>query len=151
MRTRPRNAIVALLLLALPVVAHADQRAACELIEISATSAKDAGIDAELKPLEKKLKNPPFSAWNRFHLLSRTDKDLEKLKPETVALKSGKVTAIFLDLIGKSKVRLSLSIDDDKGKRTVDNTKVTVEAGDWVILGSSEPNNAGHLLALTCK
>ena len=150
MRTRtPRALLIALL--ALPVVAHAGPNAACEFIEVSATSAKDPSIDAELKPLEKKLKNPPFSAWNTFHLLSRTEKALEKLKPETITLKAGKITAIFLELIGKSKVQLSLSIDDDKGKRTVNNTKVTVEAGDWVILGSSEPNNAGHLLALTCK
>ncbi len=133
------------------VAQAAPPKATCELIEVSATSAKDPGIDPELKPLEKKLKNPPFSSWNKFHLLSRTEKQLEHLKPEAVALKSGRVTAILLDVIPPSKFRLGLTIDDDKGKRTVDNTKVTVEAGDWVILGSSEPNNAGHLLALSCK
>ena len=138
-------------LLALPAVATADPKAACEFVEISATSAKDPAVDPELKPLDKKLKNPPFSAWNVFHQLSRTEKQLEKLKPETIGLRSGKVTAIFLDLIGKSKVRLSLSIDDEAGKRTVDNTKVTVEAGDWVILGSSTANKAGHLTAVTCR
>jgi hypothetical protein len=133
-------------------VARADApKASCELLEVEATSAKDPGIDAELRPLERKLKNPPFSSWNKFHLLSRTERTLEHLKPEVVQLKAGKITAILLDQIGKSKVRLGLSIDDDKGKRTVDNTKVTVEAGDWVILGDSQPNNAGHLLALTCK
>ena len=150
MRTRTPRALL-LALLALPAVAHAGPNAACEFIEVSATSAKEPSIDPELKPLEKKLKNPPFSAWNAFHLLSRTEKQLEKLKPETIGLKSGKVTAIFLDLIGKSKVRLSLSIDDEAGKRTVDNTKVTVEAGDWVILGSSTANKAGHLTAVTCR
>ena len=148
---RPLLFVVSLVSLAVPVVAHADPKAACEFIEVSATTAKEPGMDPELKPLEKKLKNPPFSSWNKFQRLSHTDRQLDHLKPEVIALKSGKITAIFLDLIGKSKVRLSLSIDDDKGKRTVDNTKVTVEAGDWVILGSSEPNNAGHLLALTCK
>jgi hypothetical protein len=139
------------LVLALPVAADAAPKATCDFIEVSATSAKDPGIDPELKPLEKKLKNPPFSSWNKFHLLSRTEKALEHLKSEQIALKLGRVTGILLDLIPPSKFRLGLTIDDEHGKRTVDNTKVTVEAGDWVILGSSEPNNAGHLLALSCK
>lgn len=147
-----RIVAVGLLVLATAAVAHAapPKPISCEFIEVSATSAKDAGMDPELKPLEKKLKNPPFSSWNKFKLLSRTEKQLEHMKSETVVLKSGKVSAIYLDLIPPSKVRLGLSIDDEKGKRTVDN-KVALEAGDWVVIGSSETNNAGHLLALTCK
>lgn len=130
--------------------AHADTAADCEVLEASATSAPAPSIDPALSPLARKLKNPPFSAWNKFDLLSKAAKTLTKNKPETIALKQGQVIATFVEQVDKSKIRIKLSVDDAKGKRTVDNT-VKVEAGDWIILGDSQSNNAGHLIALTCK
>lgn len=142
--------LAAFAVIGLPVVAHAAPKADCDFIEISATNEKTGSIEPELKPLEKKLKNPPFSSWNTFHRLSRTPKTLEQLKPETITLKIGKVTAL-LDSTSSSQVRLALTVVDGSGKVTVNNTKTTISAGDWVVFGRSEANNAGHLLAITCK
>lgn len=130
--------------------AHADTQADCAFLEASASTAPAPAVDAALTPIAKKLKNPPFSAWNKFDLLSKSDKSLTKNKPEAIALKQGQITATFVEQVDKSKVRLRLAVDDAKGKRTVNNT-VTVEAGDWIILGDSQSNNAAHLIALTCK
>lgn len=138
------------LLVAATSVAHADPQADCAFLEASASTAPAPAIDPSLKVIEKKLKNPPFSAWNKFDLLSKSDRSLGKNKPEVLALKQGQITATFVEQVDKSKVRLKLAVDDAKGKRTVNNT-VTVEAGDWIILGDSQSNNAAHLIALTCK
>jgi hypothetical protein len=130
--------------------AHAETQADCEFLEASASTAAAPSIDPALGGIAKKLKNPPFSAWNAFKLLSKTDKVLAKKKPETIALKQGQVTATFVEQVDKSQIRIQLAVDDASGKRTVNNT-VKVEAGDWIILGDSQSNNAAHLIALTCK
>jgi hypothetical protein len=131
--------------------ARADLTADCEFLEISAKAGDKPAIDAELKPVEKKLKKPPFSAWNQFKLLSHSQKALTKKKTETINLKLGSATATLIEIVDKSKVRLAITMDDGKGKQVVNNTS-TVEAGDYLMyvhaLGS---NTDGHLLSLTCK
>src|SRR5580692_7292618 len=69
----------------------------CTMFEVAATSSSSPAIDPDLKPLEKKLKKPPFSAWNTFHVQSRHDETLQKSKPETLNLKSGKATIMLRD------------------------------------------------------
>jgi hypothetical protein len=130
-------------------IARAEVTTDCEFLEISAKEGKPA-IDAELKPLEKKLKKPPFSSWNQFKLLSRSRKSLAKKKTEPVSLKIGAATATLIEIVDKSKVRLTITMDDDKGKQVANNT-TTVEAGDFMIYVHPLPNNEGHLLSLTCQ
>ena len=133
-----------------PRPARADVTADCDFLEISARTGEPPAIDGELRPLEKKLKKPPFSAWNQFKLLGHTQKALAKKKPEPLGLKTGSATATLVETVDKSKVRLTVTIDDAKGKRVVNNT-TAVEAGDYVIYGYPLPGNEGHLLSVTCK
>jgi hypothetical protein len=130
--------------------ARADVTADCEFFEISAKTGDKPAIDSELKPVEKKLKKPPFATWNQFKLLSHAQKSLAKKKPEPIGLKLGAATATLVEIVDKSKVRLTVAMEDDKGKQVANNT-TTVEAGDHVIFVHGLPNNEGHLLSLTCK
>ena len=107
-------------------------------------------LDAELAPVEKKLKKPPFSNWNQFKLLSRSQKSLAKKKPEPINLKIGAAVATLVEIVDKSKVRLTITMDDEKGKQVANNT-TTVEAGDYVMFVHTLANSDGHLLSLTCK
>jgi hypothetical protein len=143
-------AIAAAALVSAPRPARADVTADCDFLEISARSGDKPAIDGELRPLEKKLKKPPFSAWNQFKLLGHAQKALAKKKSEPIGLKTGSATATLVEIVDKSKVRLTVTIDDAKGKRVV-NTTTAVEAGDYVIYGSPLPGNEGHLLSVTCK
>ncbi len=130
--------------------ARADVTTDCEFLEISAKTAAKPAIDAELQRVEKKLKKPPFSTWNQFKLLSHSKKSLAKKKPEPVGLKIGAATATLVEIVDKSKVRLTITMDDEKGKQVANNT-ATVEAGDYVIFVHALANNDGHLLSLTCN
>lgn len=122
----------------------------CDFLEISARSGDKPAIDGELRPLEKKLKKPPLSSWNQFKLLSHAQKPLAKKKQEPIALKSGSATATLVEIVDKSKVRLTVTMSDAKGKEVSNNT-ATVEAGDYLIYVNSLPGNEGHLLSVSCK
>jgi hypothetical protein len=143
-------AVVLAVLAGAPRPARADITADCEFLEISAKAGDKPAVDAELQPVEKKLKKPPFSTWNQFKLLSHSQKPLAKKKVEPIHLKLGTATATLVEIVDKSKVRLTVTMDDDKGKQVVSNT-TTVEAGDHVIFVHQLANNEGHLLSLTCK
>jgi hypothetical protein len=149
---RSRIAGLALTVAALvaPGAARADVTADCDFLEISAKAGDKPAIDGELKPLEKKLKKPPFSGWNQFKLLSHAQKALAKKKPEPIGLKTGSATATLVEIVDKSKVRLTVTMNDAKGKEVANNT-ATVEAGDYVIYVHPLPGNEGHLLSVSCK
>jgi hypothetical protein len=124
----------------------------CSYIEIAATNAKDAkdaSIDADLKPLEKKLKKPPFTAWNTFKKLSSASVTLTANKPETLKLKQA---TAHLMLRGRTpkRVELDVSLDDASGKRVLA-AKPAVKVPDWLTLVVSNAKDDGHILALTCK
>src|SRR4051794_13800453 len=88
--------------------ARAEVAADCEFLEISAKASDKASIDAELGPVEKKLKKAPFSTWNQFKLLSRSKKSLAKKKTESIGLKIGSATATLVEIVDKSKVRVTI-------------------------------------------
>jgi len=133
-----------------PNDARGEVTASCEFFEISAKTGDKPAIDGELKRFEKKLKKPPFSTWNQFKLLSHSQKALAKKKAEAIGLKIGSATATLVEIVDKSKVRLTISIDDDKGKQVAYNT-TTVDAGDFMIYVHPLANNEGHLLSWTCN
>jgi hypothetical protein len=143
-------ATVATIMIAASAPARAEVTTSCEFLEIAAKSGPAPAIDGELKPVEKKLKKPPFSTWNQFKLLSHTQKSLAKKKPEAIGLKLGSAIATLIEIVDKSKVRLTVTMEDDKGKQVANNT-TTVEAGDHVIFVHELANNEGHLLSLTCR
>jgi len=146
--------VVATLMLAVaPGRARADTKVTCDILEINASKGDKAAVPTELKHLEKKLKKPPFSSWNVFKLLSRASKEIFQLKAESIKLTMGQATVLFRDLdqgAKKTRVALTVTTEDQKGKRIAD-TKVNIDAGDYIVIGRTLPNDEGHLLALTCK
>ncbi len=122
----------------------------CDILEITATSGKDASVAPELQKLQKKFKKPPFSSWNQFTLMMSDSRALKAKRTEIINLKLGSATATLVEIVDTSKVRLMVTIGDASGKQIVNN-KSTVEAGDYLVYGHSLPNNDGHLLALTCR
>jgi len=120
----------------------------CSYFEVTATSAKDATIDPELRPLEKKLKKPPFASWNAFHKMSGGAFALTKLKAESLHLARGAASVLLRDR-HDTRIELTLTVDGPDGKRVAD-TKPSVTAGDWLVLGTNTKDD-GHILAITCK
>lgn len=134
--------------------AHADTPVSCAVVEIEATTSDAPSIGAELRPLEKKLKKPPFSSWNTFKQLGSHAVTLETMKSSTLTLTHGKAQLLLREVTtrGQKKTRISLGIavDDAEGKRVLD-SKVAVDAGDYLVVGRSLKGNRGHLLAMNCK
>jgi hypothetical protein len=124
----------------------------CDFIEISATKSKTPAMDPRLGPVERRLKKAPISAqWNDFKQLTQATKKLEKKKTEAIALKQGAAAATLVEFVDKSKARLTVTIDNAKGKQVLNQTTL-LELGDYVIHAVVlPPNDDGHLLAVTCK
>lgn len=129
----------------------------CSFLEIRASTGETARLAPDLKPLEKKLKRPPFSSWNTFDLLSKSERALPVLKAQTLKLTEGQANILYRESAepkkDKKKRRLALTVtmDDKEGKRVVD-IKVNVDVADHVVVGRSIDNGKnGHVLALSCK
>ena len=146
MRSRFCLAMLAVAALATP--AFADD-ATCDYVEIAATNGKDAVIDADLKPLEKKLKKPPFTAWNSFKQLQSGSASLTKNKAESIKLKEGASSLMLRDRSEK-RVELTVTMDGPDGKRVLE-AKPAFKAGDWLLLVGTNAKDDGHILGLTCK
>ncbi|HVK78601.1 MAG TPA: hypothetical protein VM734_35120 [Kofleriaceae bacterium] len=137
-------------------VAHAQAAASCTVLEIEASSAASPSIDPELRPFEKKLKKPPFSSWNTFKRLGSHALTLQPMKAGELTLVHGKASLILRDVTAgngkKQRVSLGIQLDDDEGKRVLD-TKVGVDAGDWLVVGRSlkGEDSRGQIVALSCK
>ena len=159
MSLRTRLALVAMLLVG---TANADGtrskkkiaqapvvKVSCDVMEISASTGKEASMDAAVKKLEKKLAAQPWS-FNQYKLLSQSTKSLEKGKAESLDLKQGSGTAKLVETVDKSKVRLTVT-EEHGGKKLIDNT-TTIAAGDWLVMGHPvPPSKDGHLVAISCK
>lgn len=146
----PRYWLAAVMVAALAQPAFAQGDANCSFVEISATKTNKPAMDPELKPLAKKFKKAPFSAWNTFKKLSSGDIALTKNKPETLKLKQGSAGVMLRDRTEK-RVELTVTKDDAKGQRVLE-AKPAFRAGDWLMLGGpGASSDDGHILALTCK
>ena len=148
---RSRFLLAALAVAALTTPAFAGD-AECDYLEIAATNAKDskdATIDAELKAVEKKLKKPPFTAWNTFKKLSTGKLTLDANKAATLSLKQGSSTVMLRGRTPK-RVELTVTMDNAAGKRILD-AKPAFKAGDWLLLVGTNAKDDGHILGLTCR
>lgn len=143
-----RSWLALAVVLASAVPAFADDKADCDYLEISASTGKAPAMDSELKPLEKKLKKPPFSSWNVFHTLASGHVTLQKLKADNLKLKSGQA-ALLLRERAEKRLELTIQIDNAEGKRVIDN-KQSVNGGEWLVFGQNVGDN-GHIIALTCR
>jgi hypothetical protein len=142
--------LAAAMVLALAQPAFAQGDAECSFMEIEATKTDKPSVDSELKPLEKKFKKAPFSAWNNFKKLANGAVSLTKNKPEALKLKKGSASLMLRDRQDK-RVELTVTMENAQGKRVLE-AKPVVKAGDWLMVGEpSGSNDDGHILALTCK
>ena len=144
-----RFAVVLVLIAALGRFAHADGKAECDFLEITASNGKAPAIDPELQPLEKKLKKPPFSSWNTFHKLATGHVAFAQLKAQTVHLQKGNASVLLRDRTDK-RLELTITLDDADGKRVLDTKQSVNLAPDWNVWGHSVGDD-GHIFALTCK
>jgi hypothetical protein len=162
-KRRARCAVGASIGLALGLLggqpAHADEpKADCEVHEIQAHNG-EGGIDPALKPLARKLQKPPFSGWKSFRLLAKHELALTQKQPAGLGLATGgKMTLLYREKVEakgkKPRLRLSVNLDDAKGKRTLDATTL-VDSGDvWLIGGepmAGEKNpDATYVVAIAC-
>jgi hypothetical protein len=135
-------------------VARADEPVACSVLEIEASTGDAPAVDPELKVLEKKLKKPPFSSWNVFKRLGAQNISLEVMKPGSLTLVHGKAGLLVREVNAnakkKTRISLGVTLDDADGKRVID-TKLAVDAGDYVVVARSLRGGKGHLVAMTCK
>jgi hypothetical protein len=139
---------LALAIVCTSAVAHADDKAQCSYLEISATNGSAPSFDPDLQQVEKKLHTPPLNAWNTFHKLSGGPFPLEKQKAESLKLAQGAASILLRDRTDK-RLELTVSVDGADGKRVLDN-KQNVNVGDWVMFGHNVKND-GHILAVTCR
>jgi hypothetical protein len=111
-------------------------------------------MDAELKVLEKKLKKPPFSSWNTFKRLGAHSVNLEVMKVNTLTLVNGKAGLLLREVnvraTKKPRVSLGITLDDAEGRRVFE-SKVAVDAGDYLVVARSLRGGKGQLVAVSCK
>jgi hypothetical protein len=149
-------AAAALVLAGATPAAHADTGASCTVLEIEASTSDAPSVDPDLRPLERKLKKPPFSSWNTFKRLGSHDLVLQMMKAGSLGLTQGKLELLLREATAggskKPRVSLGLTLDDQDGKRVID-TKLVVDAGAWLAVGRSlkGKENHGQIVALTCK
>lgn len=142
--------------LAVGLFAAAPARAdvSCTVVEIEASTKDVASVDSKLRPLERKLKKPPFTSWNSFAVLGTSQLTLAPQKVGTVDLVHGTANVLLRDVIDrpgkKPRVQLGVTLEDAGGKRVID-TKVNVDAGDYFVAGRPLSGDRGHLVALTCS
>jgi hypothetical protein len=134
--------------------ARADSPVACNVMEIEASTSNAAAIDGDLKPIEKKLKKPPFSSWNTFKSLGGHQITLEPMKAGTLTLVHGKASLLLREVTArapkKTRIGLGVTLDDADGKRVFD-SKLSVDAGDYLVVARSMKGNKAQLLAMSCK
>ncbi len=147
-------AVAAALLAVLAGPARAEDAADCTVFEIKASNDK-AGIDPQLKVLEKKLQKGPFKAWKRFDLLAKHSVKLARMKAREIKLVPGKLSVLVRGVVTeegrKPRLRLSLTVDNKEGKRVI-NTGTEQDSGDYFLIvdGRLVIPGGDYILALGC-
>lgn len=142
-----------LLLLASSSIALADD-AKCTVFEVKASS-DEGGTDDQLKPIQNKLKKPPFSAWKSFKVVKKHQVTATQMKEQALKLATGGQLALLYkdrsDAKGrKPRLRVGVTLDDASGKRKADIT-LKVDSGDYTLVGrDAGKDGTSHLLAISC-
>ena len=110
----------------------------------SRVERQGAAIDAELKPLEKKLKKPPFVVVEHVpQAVGRHRSSLDKLKARDAQARAGRRLAPACAIGPTSKLELTVTIDGADGKRVLDN-KQSVAVGDWAMWVAQREGRRPH-------
>ena len=135
--------------------AQADAKtASCDFVEIKATTSATDDMDKSLPAkVQAKLKAGPFKARNNFKLWGKQTVKLTLRKAQRLKLAVGEAEVLFRQHStpeGKTdRVTLGLDIDDDKGSRVLE-TKVNVDAGDFILVSRSISKDVEHVVAVSC-
>jgi hypothetical protein len=137
--------------------AKANATAELTVYQIRATN-EDKPSDAELTQgqLGKKLSKGPFKSWKRFTLISpKQIQTVQQLKSVEAALATGKLGVLYRSRMQsqgkKDRLRLSLTMDDQKGKRTLDTT-IELDSADFFLVGGQPlGNDATFILAISVR
>ncbi len=111
-----------------------------EVMVLHATN-NDSGIDPRIGKIPA-LSKPPFSAYNSYKLLSRTNLPLPKGQVAPLSLPTGRVLRVtYRDILpprkpgAASRYLLSASIHGKNGKAFLPNVEVNAKAHEWFWLG----------------
>lgn len=137
--------------------ASAPQQVDCAVYEMAASAGQPA-VDPALKPLQKKLKKPPFSSWKTFKLLRKHDKQAVKSKVLTLPLHTGsKLSLLYRDQSAaqgkKMRLRVTFTLDDKNDKRKLNST-LNMDSGDLLLIGNESdkmPDGATYIVAVSCR
>ena len=137
-------------------IAQANDAVRCQIFEIKASHGDVETIDRKLSAIETKLRKPPFRAWNVFEALATHRVTAERRRPVKLSLDpGGEMTLLYRDTSRaegkKPRLRLSLTLDDEDGKRLMDAT-IQLDSGDWYLVGGeSLGDDATYVLATGCR
>ena len=111
-----------------------------EVVVLHASNGNDGGtgIDPKIGSLPA-LRNPPFSSYNSYRLVSRTRLALDRASPMTATLPNGRVLQISLrDVLAKNRFRVATSINQPGGTTFLPLLEVTTPAGEpFFVAGQS--------------
>ncbi len=133
------------------------QQVDCTIFEIAASDGKPE-VDPALRPLQKKLKKPPFSSWKTFKLLKKHDKTAVRMKALNLPLTTGsKLSLLYRDQSAnqgkKVRLRLTFTLDDKNDKRKVEGT-LNLDSGDYSLIGGDWDklaDGATYIVAVSCR
>jgi len=105
--------------------------------------------------LGKKLKKGPFRAWSRFQKLAKHTNQIVQLKALAVDVATGKLSVLYRGRQQtkgkKDRLRMSLTMDDRQGKRTLDTT-IELDTGDYFLVGGQPlGDGATFILAISVR
>lgn len=137
--------------------APSPQQVDCSIYEIAASDGKPE-VDPALRPLQKKLKKPPFSSWKTFKLLKKHDKQAIRMKALTLPLVTGsKLSLLYRDQSAnqgkKIRLRLTFTLDDKNDKRKLNGT-LNLDSGDFSLIGGDWdklPDGGTYIVAVSCR
>jgi len=129
----------------------------CTVYEMAASSGQTA-VDPALRPLQKKLKKPPFSSWTTFKLLKKHDQQAVQQKPLLLPLYTGSKLSLLYHGMSSSqgkkvRLRLAFTLDDKNGKRKLNST-LNLDSGDFSLIGGDWDKLAGgdtYIVAISCR
>ena len=133
------------------------QQVDCAVYEMAASSGKP-NVDPALRPLQKKLKKPPFSSWTSFKLLKKHDEQAVRMKALVLPLYTGsKLSLLYRDTSSsqgkKVRLRVTYTLDDKNGKRKLNST-LNLDSGDFSLIGGDWDklqDGATYIVAVSCR
>ena len=133
------------------------QQVDCAIYEMAASNGKP-DVDPALRPLQKKLKKPPFSSWKTFKLLKKHDKQAVRMKALILPLYTGsKLSLLYRDSSAaqgkKVRLRLTFTLDDKTDKRKLNGT-LNLDSGDFSLIGNDSdklPDGGTYIVAVSCR